>query len=199
MVYVCLPCLANVFRQTRCNLGCKKISYSVCKQQSVCLHVQMHPAAPLGSLQFQVKPRKLPPIQSMKLSDSPLSSAESLQHILQTAEAQSHQGVSSVTALMQAHDSIQARLNEQGCRHAKVAFAGVDTGKISATITEVEAADEASITGLEDSAKSGKGWGIQPFQPRSQHVPSLHHAEGSSITGASLFLVVAHKLLTTAA
>ncbi|KAL0049763.1 hypothetical protein WJX82_009526 [Trebouxia sp. C0006] len=94
---------------------------------------QMHPAAPLGSLQFQIKPRKLPPIQSMKLSGSPQSSAESLQHILQTAE-------------------------------------------------EVEAADEASITGLEDSAKSGKGWGIHPFQPRSQQVPSLHHAESNNIT-----------------
>jgi hypothetical protein len=180
-------------------LGLPKNSYSICKQQSVCLHVQMHPAAPLGSLQFQIKPRKLPPIQSMKLSGSPQSSAESLQHILQTAEGQSHQGMSSVTALIQAHDSIQACLNEQGCRHVKIAFNGVDTGKISATITEVEAADEASITGLEDSAKSGKGWGIHPFQPRSQQVPSLHRAEGSSITGASLFLLVAHKLLTSAA
>lgn len=143
---------------------------------------QMHPAAPLSSLQFQVRPRKLPPIQSVQLSGSPQSSAESLQHILQTAEAQSHQGMSSVTALMKAHDSIQARLHEQGCRHVKVAFDGVDTGKISATITEVQAADEASITGLEESATSGKGWGIHPFQPRSQQVPSLHRAESSSIT-----------------
>ncbi len=166
-------------------LGLQNISCSVCKQQSVWLHVQMHPAAPLGSLQFQVRPRKLPPIQSMQLSGSPPSSAESLQHILQTAEAQSHQGKSSVTALIQAHDSIQACVNEQGCRHVKIAFDGVDTGKISATITEVEAADEASITGLEDSAKSGKGWGIHPFQPRSQQVPSLHHAESNNITGAS--------------
>ena len=166
-------------------LGLQTISYSVCNQQSVCLHVQMHPAAPLSSLQFQVRPRKLPPIQSIQLSGSPQSSAESLQHILQTAEAQSHQGMSSVTALMKAHDSIQARLHEQGCRHVKVAFDGVDTGKISATITEVQAADEASITGLEDSATSGKGWGIHPFQPRSQQVPSLHRAESSSITGAS--------------
>jgi hypothetical protein len=165
-------------------LGLQKISYSVCKQQSVCLHVQMHPAAPLGSLQFQVKPRNLPPIQSMQLSGSPHSSAESLQHIIQTTETQSQQGLSSVTALIQAHDSIQSCLNEQGCRHVKVAFDGVDTGKISATITEVDAADEASITGLEDSAKSGKGWGIHPFQPRSQQVPSLHRAESSSITGA---------------
>ncbi len=175
-------------------LGLQKISYSVCKQQSVCLHVQMHPAAPLGSLQFQVKPRNLPPIQSMKLSGSPQSFAESLQHILQTAEAQSHQGMSSVTALIQAHDSMQARLNEQGCRHVKIAFDGVDTGKISATIKEVEAANEASITGLEDSAKSGKGWGIQPFQPMSQQVPSLHRAESNNITGASQLPVAAHNL-----
>lgn len=154
----------------------------------------MHPAAPLGSLQFQVKPRELPPIQSMKLSGSPQSSAESLQHILQTAEAQSHQGMLSVTALIQAHDSIQACLNEQGCRHVKAAFDGVDTGKINVIVTEVEAADEASITGLEDSAKSGKGWGIHAFQPRSQQVPSLHDAESNNIKGASLFPFVAHKL-----
>ncbi|DBA78520.1 TPA: hypothetical protein ACH3X2_007842 [Trebouxia sp. C0005] len=99
---------------------------------------QMHPAAPLGSLQFQVRPRNLPPIQSMKLCGSPQSSAESLQHILQTAEAQSHQGI--------------------------------------------EAADEASITGLEGSATSGKGWGIQPFEPRSQQVPSLRFAESHIVT-----------------
>ncbi len=173
--------------------GLQNISCSVCKQQSVCLHVQMHPAAPLGSLQFHIKPRKLPPIQSMKLSGSPQTFAESLQHILQTAEAQSHQGMSSVTALIQAHDSLQACLNEQGCRHVKVAFEGVDTGKISATITEVEAADEASITGLEDSAKSGKGWGIHPFQPRSQQVPSLRSAESNNITGASQLPVAAHN------
>ncbi|DBA90092.1 TPA: hypothetical protein ACH3X1_003411 [Trebouxia sp. C0004] len=144
---------------------------------------QMHPAAPLGSLQFQVRPRKLPPIQSMKLSGGPQSSAESLQQILQTAETHSHQGMSSVTALIQAHDSMQSCLNEQGCRHVKIAFDGVDTGKISANVTEVAAADEASITGLEDSATSGKGWGIQAFQPRSQQVPSLHLAESNITDG----------------
>ncbi|DBA78522.1 TPA: hypothetical protein ACH3X2_007842 [Trebouxia sp. C0005] len=117
---------------------------------------QMHPAAPLGSLQFQVRPRNLPPIQSMKLCGSPQSSAESLQHILQTAEAQSHQGMSSVTALIQAHDSVQARLNEQGCRHVKVAFDGVDIGKISATITEKLLMKLAS-----------RGWRAVPHQARA--------------------------------
>lgn len=101
--------------------------------------------------------------------------------------------MSSVTALIQAHDSVQARLNEQGCRHVKVAFDGVDIGKISATITEVEAADEASITGLEGSATSGKGWGIQPFEPRSQQVPSLRFAESHIVTGASQSPVAEHK------
>ena len=53
----------------------------------------------------------------------------------------------------------------------QICFNGVETGRVAVAITEVGSAGEASITGLEGSATSGKGWGIQPFQLRSQQVP----------------------------
>ena len=68
----------------------------------------------------------------------------------------------------------------------KICFSGLDKGRIAVGITEVGSAAEASITGLEGSATSGKGWGIQPFQLRSQQVPSLQHVDNGVMKGASL-------------
>ena len=146
----------------------------------------MRTVAPLGSLVFQVQPRHLPPIEHIQLSNNLHPLATSLQNILQSALGHSRQGIPSITTLTQAHEQVQFCLQEQGYRYVQICFSGLETGRIAVDITEVGGADEASITGLEGSATSGKGWGIQPFQLRSQQVPPLQQIDTGVMEGASL-------------
>lgn len=131
----------------------------------------MRTVAPLGSLVFQVQPRHLPPLEHIQLSNNLHPLAKSLQDILQSALGHSGQGIPSLTTLTEAHERLQSCLQEQGYSPVQICFNGVETGRVAVAITEVGSAGEASITGLEGSATSGKGWGIQPFQLRSQQVP----------------------------
>lgn len=71
-----------------------------------------------------------------------------------------------------------------------VLMAHVLTGNIQVTVEGSQA--EASTTGLEGSAKSGKGHGIQPFRHRAQAVPALPVPSQSATSGEYhlLFLFV---------
>ena len=149
------------------------MTLSLGPQQTCLLQLQMHTVAPLQSLRFRVTPRKLPPIQSISISSSSEISSESLQQALQMAFNESSQHKCSVTALAEVHDRLQAQLTEHGHEYVNIAFDAIHTGNVEVVITDVASSDEASITGLEASAKSGKGWGMQPFQCRAQQVRSI--------------------------
>lgn len=138
--------------------------------------MQVQTVAPLGSLRFQAAPRQLPPVKSITLSSSTETSG-SIPQILKTATEKGQQGTSTLDVLLDAHEQLQATCNN----HASVSFSGVESGDIKASITSVKGPNEASITGLEDTAKLGKGWGIEAFQPRSPRVPSLHSDAMSAV------------------
>lgn len=139
--------------------------------QSVPLHLalQVQTVAPLGSLIFQAAPRQLPPVKSITVSSGTESSG-STEQILKTATERGQQGTSTLDVLLDAHQQLQASCSS----HASVSFTGIESGDIKASITAVKGPNAASITGLEGTAKLGKGWGITAFQPRSPQVPSLH-------------------------
>ena len=149
--------------------------------------VQMHLVAPMGSLNFRVTLRKLPPIHSITLTPNPDQPTQKLQQILQGAKAASQKGVDTAIAMVEAHNKLQTALRAHGHQHVNIAFHGLDTGKIEADVTDVKSAQEASITGLEASARLGKGYAIQPFQQRMRQVPSSFENDGTqSSTGTYL-------------
>ena len=129
----------------------------------------MQTVAPLGSLRFQAAPRQLPQIKSITLNSSANSPGHA-QQIFDTAARKSQQGTSTLDVLLEAHDQLQRSVNG----HATISFSGLESGDIQVSVGTVKSPDEASITGLEGTAKSGKGWGITAFQSRSPEVPSLH-------------------------
>ncbi len=95
-----------------------------------------------------------------------------------------------MAALVEVHDQLQSHLKEQGHQHVNISFDGVDTGQVQVAVSGAATDDEASITGLEGSAKAGKGWGIQPFQPRSQPLPSVYESRpDASSSTAGMYLV----------
>ena len=148
------------------------------------LDLQMHTVAPLGALTFQVKPRQLPPIQTITPASSALPS-DTVQQVLQIAQSRSD---STASVLIEVHDQLQQHLREEGRNQLlSIAFNGVETGNVTVTVVQVETAEEASITGLEGSAKSGKGWGIQTF-PQSQAPPyTQNNVLGPKNNGRQLF------------
>ena len=146
--------------------------------QLVPLHLtlQVQTVAPLGSLRFQAAPRQLPPVKSITISSSTENSGSSEQ-ILKTATEKGQQGTSTLDVLLHAHQQMQASCSSP----ASVSFTGIESGDIKASITAVKGPNEASITGLEGTAKLGKGWGITAFQPRSPQVPPLHSDAMSTV------------------
>lgn len=185
---IALSALSIGIRQTQpsppnlCTLSACQIAILLkITSQSELLHLtlQVQTVAPLGSLSFQAAPRQLPPVKSITVSSSTESSG-SIEQILKNATEQGQQGTPTLDVLLDAHE----RLRDSCSSHASVSFSGVESGDITASITSVKGRNEASITGLEGTAKLGKGWGITSFQPRSPQVPSLASTVGSR-TGRS--------------
>ena len=131
----------------------------------------MHLVAPMGILNFRVTLRNLPPIKSIIFKQSLQQPTDQFDNILQDAKASSQEGVHTVTVLVEAHSKLQTALKANGHQHVSVAFHGLDTGSIGIDVSDVKSAQEASTTGLEASAKQGKGYAIQPFQQRMPQVP----------------------------
>ena len=149
------------------------------------LTLQVQTVAPLGSLRFQASPRQLPKVKSIKVSSSTKSSG-GIEHVLETAFGKVQQGTATIDVLLEAHQQLQDTVRG----HTSICFSGVESGDIKVTINSVNGPHEVSITGLEGTAKSGKGWGISAFQPRSPQVPSLHGntiSSTSSSTGGSSY------------
>ena len=145
--------------------------------------LQVQTVAPLGSLRFQAAPRQLPQTKSIRVSSSTESSG-SIEQTLETALEKGQQGTATLDVLLEAHQQLQDRISG----YTSVCFSGVECGDIEVSIKSVKGPHEVSITGLESTAKSGKGWGISAFQPRSPQVPSLHNMTVSttdSSTGES--------------
>ena len=149
--------------------------------------VQMHLVAPMGGLNFKVTLRNLPPIKSIAFNQSLQQPKDQLEHILQDAKASSQKGVDTVTVLVETHSKLQSALKAQSHQHVSIAFHGLDTGSVEVDFSDVRAAQEASITGLEASARQGKGYAIQPFQQRMPQVPFDYERDPhSSNTGTRL-------------
>ena len=155
---------------------------------------QIHTVAPLGSLQFRVTPRKLPQIQTLTLATSPDQHSDMLKSVVEAAQAEGQSEASTVAVLLDAHDKLQKAVQEQGHKHVHIAFSGLETGNIKAAVRLEDSADQASTTGLEESATDGKGFAIQPFHPRSPQVPSLFQgdAAASSSRGTRHTLLCKH-------
>ena len=145
---------------------------------------QVQTVAPLGSLRFQAAPRQLPQVKSIRFSSS-TESSDSIEQVLDTALEKGQQGTPTLDVLLEAHQHLQDSVSG----YASVSFSGVESGDITVSVSAVKGPDEASITGLEGTAKSGKGWGISAFQSRSPQVPSLSSKSvstaGSSTGGSS--------------
>lgn len=143
----------------------------------------MQTVAPLGSLHFQAVPRHLPQIASITITSSTDSSDRS-QLAVDTASKESKQGTSTLDVLLKLHDQLQRGVKG----HGSVSFSGVESGNIKVYVDTVSNPQEASVTGLEQTAISGKGWGISAFQPRTPQVPSLRNdcvSTSGSSTGMS--------------
>lgn len=141
--------------------------------------LQVQTVAPLGSLRFQAAPRQLPQAKSIRVSSSTQSSG-SIEQVLDTALEKGQQGTATLDVLLGAHQQLQDGVSG----YTSICFSGVESGDVTVSISSVTGPNEVSITGLESTAKSGKGWGISAFQPRSPQVPSLHSIAVST-TGSS--------------
>lgn len=164
---------------------CDALSRMAIQLKQVDQTSQVHTVAPLGSLRFQAALRQLPTVKSIRVSSSTQSSG-SIQQVLDTALEKCQQGTATSDALLEAHQQLQDSVSG----HTSICFSGVESGDIEVSINPVKAPYEVSITGLEGTAKSGKGWGISAFQPRSPQVPSLHSypiSTTSSSTGGSSY------------
>lgn len=147
--------------------------------------MQVQTVAPLGSLRFQAAPRQLPQVKSISVSSS-TESLVRIEQVLKIAFEKGQQGTATLDALLEAHQQLQDSVSGR----ASVSFNGVESGDIKVSVSTVKSPDEASTTGLEASAKSGKGWGISAFQLCSPQVPSLCSntaSTTSSSTGGSFY------------
>jgi hypothetical protein len=128
---------------------------------------RLEAAAPLGSVEFMVTTRSLPPINSLEImcaAGVPDLDDSVRQDVITRALASDpgvpHEGRSAVDALMRVRKDIITAFRDNGNEDVNVTFAGVDCGRVTATIVLNM---PNVITGL-DSVCGGKGQGIARLQ-----------------------------------
>uniref|UniRef100_A0A7R9VAT9 TraB domain-containing protein n=1 Tax=Chlamydomonas euryale TaxID=1486919 RepID=A0A7R9VAT9_9CHLO len=123
---------------------------------------------PLAALRFSVAMRELPPVKAMSVrvdssleADAPDAAALDAvcaDVVLECKDA----GTRPLTALLRA----RARFGEVAGRPVAVAFRGVETGEVEATLKAAKPGDRPYLSGLEGGAINGEGFGIEPFRPK---------------------------------
>ncbi len=153
---------------------------------------RLQPAAPLGFLQFVVTQRLLPRITQFNVVLGPGLDATACSGAVEDAEALVSQLVGIGSPTVSALCAVRLKLLEDvAAVHGsavRVAFGGVDSGVVTATVV-VAAAAAAGVcvceTGLEGSVQQGgRGMGITPFVRRAQPAtPStpIQATAGSSV------------------
>eukprot|EP00210_Caulerpa_lentillifera_P009009 g8599.t1 len=135
------------------------------------LEVQTIP--PLGRVDFEMRDRSLPPIISVEVRvDSSLRDyeidSELLSKIAEETLERSKSGTVSLVCYLKLRKQILTHCKEQGAENAVVVFRGEDKGKTDVIVRARKQSDPILLTGFEEGAEGGYGWGIEPFRPANR-------------------------------
>ena len=155
------------------------------KPEGDAVPVQTIPA--LGEVQFAVEDRVLPPIREVDVRlDSSLKGVEVSEEALESLISKTLENDSDASSLevyLQLRKDLLELLADSGLEDAVVVCRGEDRGKLGLVLRARRPDDRPLVTGLEDGAEGGSGWGIDRFQPAKK---PIELSSGMSIPRAAL-------------
>ncbi|GMH40648.1 hypothetical protein BSKO_08552 [Bryopsis sp. KO-2023] len=131
--------------------------------------LQVQSVPPLGVVEFQMRDRSLPPLITIELRvDSSLQSLEiteeEIQNLCAEALQSSKDGTRSLTVYLKLRQQLLDLCEAKGLQGV-VIFQGEERGRAEVVLRARRPSDPPLLTGFEEGAEGGAGWGIDAFRP----------------------------------